>query len=412
MAKRILILGGGVGGQVAANELRRLLPREHQVTLVERNTRHAFAPSFLWVMTGARQPQQVTRDVRELLTPGIDVIETEVRSIDVNTGHVETLGQALAYDYLVIALGAELAPEAIPGLSEAAHTFYTLDGAARLRTALDTFTGGTIALVVSALPYKCPGAPHEGAMLLADVCHRRGLRDKVEVHLFTPEPQPMPVAGPGLGDTVRRMLEERGIVFHPLHKLTAVEPAARQMRFEGKPPVGYDLLVAIPPHRAPALLRNAGLTNEAGWIPVGPHTLATRHEHIYALGDVTAIPIPGRWKADVPLLLPKAGVFAHGQALVVADRIAAEIAGLEATQTFRGHGLCMLEAGRHAAGIAYGDFYSEPAPRIELRNVGRSWHLGKVLFEQWWLARKGIRGAMLESALKIGSRVAGVPVTL
>ena len=412
MAETILIRGGGVGGQVEANELRRRLSGEHRIMLVEKNARHAFAPSFLWVMTGDRRPEQITRDVRDLLSPGVDVIDAEARLIDVGARRVETSAQTFAYDYLVIALGAELAPDAISGLAEAAHSFYTLDGAARLRSALDAFTGGTVAVVVSALPYKCPGAPHEGAMLLADFFRRRGLRDKVEIHVFTPEPQPMPVAGPGLGDAVRRMLQDRGVLFHPLHKLTAVEPDAQKMHFEGKPPVGYDLLVAIPPHRAPALVRNAGLTNEAGWIPVDPWTLATRHERVYALGDVTAISIPGRWKADVPLMLPKAGVFAHAQALVVAHRIAAEIAGLEVTDTFRGNGFCMLEAGRHAAGVAYGDFYAEPSPRVEVRNVGRSWHLGKVMFEQWWLGRKGIRGATLESALKIGGRVAGVPVTL
>jgi sulfide:quinone oxidoreductase len=412
MAKTIVILGGGVGGQVAANDLRGRLSREHRIVLVEENARHAYAPSFLWLMTGDRQPEQVTRDVRDLLRPGIDMVEAEVRAIDVKARRVETSVQSLVFDYLVIALGAELAPDIIPGLAESAHSFYTLDGAVRLRSALDAFTGGTIALVVGALPYKCPGAPHEGAMLLADFFRRRGLRDKVEIHLLTPESQPMPVAGPGLGDAVRRMLEDRGVRFHPLHKLTAVEPDGRQLHFEGKPPVGYDLLVAIPPHRAPALVRNAGLTNEAGWIPVDPRTLATRHELVYALGDVTAIPIPGRWKADVPLMLPKAGVLAHAQALVVAHRIATEMAGLEVTETFRGHGFCMLEAGKHAAGLAYGDFYAEPSPRVEVRNVGRSWHLGKVLFEQWWLARGGVRGAMLQWALKIGSRVTGVPVEL
>jgi sulfide:quinone oxidoreductase len=412
MAKTIVILGGGIGGQVAANDLRGRLSGEHRIVLVERNVRHAFAPSFLWLMTGDRQPEQITRDVHDLLRPGIEIIEADVRAIDVKARRVETSAQSLVFDYLVIALGAELAPDVIPGLAESAHSFYTLDGAARLRTALDAFTGGTIALVVSALPYKCPGAPHEGAMLLADVFRRRGLRDKVEIHLFTPESQPMPVAGPGLGDAVRRMLDDRGVRFHPLHKLTAVEPDDRQMHFEGKPPIGYDLLVAIPPHRAPALVRDAGLTNEAGWIPVDPRTLATRYERVYAIGDVTAIPIPGRWKADVPLMLPKAGVFAHAQALVVANRIATEIAGLQATETFRGHGFCMLEAGQHAAGVAYGDFYAEPSPRVEVRHIGRSWHLGKVLFEHWWLARRGVRGAMLQWALKIGSRVAGVPVEL
>jgi len=412
VATTTLILGGGVGGQIAANELRRRLSSEHRIVLVERNARHAFAASFLWLMTGDRRPEQITRDLRDLLIPGIDVVRAEVRAIDVGARRVETSAQTFAYTYLVIALGAELAPDAIPGLAEGAHSFYTLDGAARLRSQLETFSGGTVALVVAALPYKCPGAPHEAAMLLADFFRRRGLQDKVEIHLFTPEPQPMPVAGPHLGDAVRRMLEERGVLFHPMHKLTAVEPDAGKMCFEGRPPAGYDLLVAIPPHRAPALVRNAGLTNEAGWIPVDPRTLATRHERAYALGDVTAIPIPGRWKPDVPLMLPKAGVFAHAQALVVADRIAAEVAGREATATFCGEGFCVLEAGRHAAGVAYGDFYAEPSPRIHVRTVGRSWHLGKVLFEQWWLGRTGIRGAILESALKIGSRVAGIPVTL
>ena len=412
MAKTIVILGGGVGGQVAANDLRGRLSGEHRIVLVEKNARHAFAPSFLWLMTGDRQPEQITRDVRDLLRPGIDIVEAEVLAIDVKAKRVEMSTRSLVFDYLVIALGAELAPDIIPGLAESAHSFYTLDGAARLRNALDTFTGGTIALVVSALPYKCPGAPHEGAMLLADVFRRRGLRDKVEIHLLTPESQPMPVAGPELGNAVRRMLEDRGVRFHPLHKLTAVEPDGRQMHFEGKPPVGYDLLVAIPPHRAPALVRNAGLTNEAGWIPVDPRTLATRHERVYALGDVTAVPIPGRWKADAPLMLPKAGVFAHAQALVVAHRIATEMAGIEVTETFRGHGFCMLEAGQHAAGIAYGDFYAEPSPQVEVRSVGRSWHLGKVLFEQWWLAPWGMRRRALESALRLGSRIFGIPMTL
>ena len=191
--KTILILGGGVGGLVAANELRRLLPAAggHRIVLVERNTQHAFAPSFLWVMTGDRQPAQITRDLRQLVRPGVEIVAAEVQAIDINTRSVQTSAQALNYDYLIIALGAELAPDAMPGLSEGAHTYYTLDGAEKLRDALHSFSGGTIAVVVSALPYKCPGAPHEGAMLIADALRRRGLRDNVKVHLFTPEPLPM-----------------------------------------------------------------------------------------------------------------------------------------------------------------------------------------------------------------------------
>ena len=410
-AKTVAVLGGGVGGLVAANELRRLLPGQHRVVLVERDRRHAFAPSFLWMMTGDRKPDQAVRDLRTLVRPGVEVVQAEVVGIDIGGGRVQTTRQSLGYDHLVIALGAELAPDAIAGLAEAAHTFFTWDGAARLFDTLRAFPerGGTVAVVVSALPYKCPGAPHEGAMLIADYFRRRGLRDRVEVHLYTPEPQPMPVAGPALGDAIQQMLRARRVVFHPLHKLTAVEPRARELAFEGRAPATFDLLVAIPPHRGPRVVRAAGLAGETGWVPVDKATLKTRHENVYAVGDVTAIPIPGRWKPDVPLMLPKAGVFAHGQAEVAARRIAAEITGTPVTATFGGSGYCMLEAGEALAGFAFGDFYAEPSPQVELRRTGRAWHWGKVLFEQWWLSPPGPRREVLRLALGLGARWLGIP---
>ncbi|HLE29147.1 MAG TPA: FAD/NAD(P)-binding oxidoreductase [Anaerolineales bacterium] len=410
--KTIVILGAGVGGLVAANELRRLLPAEHRVVLVEKNARHAFAPSFLWLMTGDRRPEQIARDVRQLVRPGIEVIVAEAQAIDLANRRVQTSVQSVNYDYLIIALGADLAPEAIPGLAEGAHTYYTFDGAAKLRDALQAFNGGKVAVVVSALPYKCPGAPHEGAMLIADTLRKRGLRNKSEAHLFTPEPQPMPVAGPVLGDAVKQMLTDKAVAFHPLHKLTAVNASARELSFEGKESFTYDLLVAIPPHRGPRLAREAGLTNEAGWVPVDRATLKTKPENVYAIGDATVIPIPGRWKPDVPLVLPKAGVFAHAQAEVVAHRIAAEIAGAETQRAFFGDGYCMLEAGEDLAGFAYGNFFAEPSPQIELRQIGSLWHWGKVLLEQWWLAPYGPRREALRLALTLGGKGLGIPVVV
>ncbi len=412
IGKTIVVLGAGVGGLVAANELRRLLPREHRIVLVEKNPQHAFAPSFLWLMTGDRQPAQITREVRQLVRPGVEVIRAEARAIDPTRRQVETSAQTLSYDYLIVALGAELAPQAIPGLSEGAHTFYTFDGAARLRDALLQFTGGRVAVVICGLPYKCPGAPHEGAMLIADLFRKRGLRDKVEVHLITPEPQPMPVAGPQLGEAVQQMLQGAGITFKPLYKLTAVNPESRELSFEAKEPIRYDLLVAIPPHRGPRIVREAGLANEVGWVPINRATLATRYENVYAIGDVTVVPIPGRWKPDVPLMLPKAGVFAHAQAEVVARRIAAGIDGTEAKDVFCGDGYCMLEAGEDLAGFAFGNFFAEPTPQVRLRKMGRLWHLGKVLFERWWLAPFGLRRGALRLALALGAKTLRIPVVL
>src|SRR4030043_794619 len=375
--KTILVLGGGIGGLTAANELQRLLPAGNRIVLVEKNPKHTFAPSFLWLMTGARRPEQITQDVRQLVQPGVDLLLAEGQTIDIANSTVQTSTQELHYDYLVVALGAELSPETIPGLGEGAHTFYTFDGAVKLRDALPDFSGRTVAVVVSALPYKCPGAPHEGAMLIADFFRQRGLDQKVEVHLFTPEPQPMPVAGPGLGEAVKQMLGNNGVSFHPLHKLTRVDADARELHFEEKGAFQYDLLVAIPPHRGSRIVREAGLTNEAGWIPVNHLTLQTQHGGVYALGDATASSIPGRWKPDVPLMLPKAGVFAHAQAKVVAQRITAEITKGGEPSEFPGVGYCMLEAGESMAGFAFGDFFAEQLQILEWRTSGQPQQLGK-----------------------------------
>ncbi|MCK6582505.1 MAG: NAD(P)/FAD-dependent oxidoreductase [Anaerolineales bacterium] len=409
--KTILILGGGIGGLVAASELRRLLSDEHRVVLIEKNPRQTFQPSFLWLMTGDRQPQQITRDVRDLVRRGVEVILAEAQAIDLTNRRVQTGAQTLSYDYLIIALGAELNLGAIPGLSESAHTYYTFDGATKLYDTLRNFAGGKVAVVVSALPYKCPGAPHEGAMLIANLLRERGLKDS-EVHLFTPEPQPMPVAGPVLGDAVKQMLGDRGVAFHPLHKLIRVDSSTHKIAFEGQESFSYDLLVAIPPHHGSRLARESGMANEAGWIPVDRATLQTKHENVYAIGDATAISIPGRWKPDVPLMLPKAGVFAHAQAEVVARRITAEIAGAGGRDNFPGIGYCMLEAGESLAGFAYGNFFAEPSPQIELRNIGKPWHLGKVLFEQWWLSPYGLKRETLRMEMMLGGRTLGVPISL
>ncbi len=411
-SKTIVVLGGGVGGLVVANELRRRLSRDHRITIVEKNAQHAFAPSFLWLMTGDRRPEEISRDVQQLVHKGVELLHGEARGIDLAAHRVETSAGSVTYDFLVVALGAELAPDSIPGLAESAQTFYTFDDANKLRIALRDFSRGKIAIVVTSLPFKCPAAPYEGAMLIADLFQKRGLRDKVDLHLFTPEPLPMPVAGPELGNAVRKMVEDRGITFHPLRKLTEVNPAPRTISFEGKESFAYDLLIAVPPHRSPLVVRESGLANQAGWVPVDSATLATKDESVYAIGDITAIPLPGRWKPDVPLMLPKAGVFAHAQALVVARRIADRIAGKAARDKFSGEGYCMLEAGEHLAGFASGQFLAEPSPQIKLRQIGRSWHLGKVLFEKWWLAAPGMKKGTLRLLIELGAKALRVPAIL
>jgi sulfide:quinone oxidoreductase len=207
-------------------------------------------------------------------------------------------------------------------------------------------------------------------MLIRDFLRGKGVQARVD--LYTPEPQPMPAAGPQLGEAVRTMLAERGVGYHPSHSLRTLE--GKKLQFEAREPLAADLVVTIPRHLPPAIVRAAGVANDAGWAAADPRTLATKDSSIFAIGDCASIPLPGRWRPDAPLLLPKAGVFAHAQALALAERLARSITGESSAPEFCGDGFCMLEAGEHLAGFAYGDFYATPSPEIHLRNVGKAWH--------------------------------------
>ena len=381
MGKTVLVLGGGIGGVVAATRLRRLLPREHRVVLIEREADHLFQPSLLWLMLGQRTAAQIARPIARLARRGIEVVRGTVERIDPARRTVVVNGKEQTADYLVIALGAELAPEAIPGLAQAGHNLYSLAGAQSLSAARAKFQRGRLVLLVSAMPFKCPAAPYEAAMLLADDCRHRGVRAAVSIDVYTPEPGPMPVAGAEVSKQVRQMVESKGIGYHPEHSVTQVDAEKRRITFANGASAEFDLLVYVPPHHAPPVVKEAGLVGPSGWMTVDRATLATSFASVFAIGDVTGIPLA------IGKPLPKAGVFAHGQAEVVARNIAAEINAASANARFLGHGECFLETGAGRAGLGSGNFYAEPAPRVALRPPGRLLHLGKLLYEKYWLYR-------------------------
>lgn len=388
--RAVVVLGGGVGGVVAAHQLRKQLPELHRVVLVDRDRRHLFAPSLLWLMTGRRTARQITRPLERLARRGIEVVFGDITGLDPETRHItvvegsSSVGRAtrgLEADYLVVSLGAELAPEIIPGLAEAGRNLYTLAGAENLRDALRRFDGGRIVILTAAPAYKCPAAPYEAAMLIADHIRRRNLAGESQIDVYAAEAGPMGVAGPDVSAGVRAMVEARGIGYHPEHQIVEVDPAGRQLQFANGASTGFDLLAYVPPHRAPRVVREAGLTDESGWVPVDRNTLHTVHPRVYAIGDVNGIPL------EMGKPLPKAGVFAEREARVVARNIAHQITGKGDEAAFDGYGECFIEAGSGRAGFGRGDFYAEPTPRIDLYPVGRRWHLGKVIFEKSWLRR-------------------------
>ncbi len=382
MSRTALILGAGLGGIVAAQTLRKLLPASDRVIAVDRAEQHFFPPSLLWLMVGERKPADFTRSLSRLADRGVEWRHGNVTRIEPRRREAEIDGQAIAADALIIALGADYAPEAIPGLADNGMNLYTMEGATAIRDALARFKGGRIVILTAAPAYKCPAAPYEAAMLVDAHLRKRKLRDQATIEFFAAEPRPMFVAGPEIGAAVRGMIEARGIAYHPEHQVKEIEPAAHRIAFANGVTAEFDLLIYVPPHRAPAVVRDAGLTNESGWIPVDRHSLQTPFDSVLAIGDITTIPL----KMGRPL--PKAGVFAHGEAEVVAHNIAHAWTGKGAPRRFAGEGLCFIETGNGRAGIGKGNFYAEPAPQMQMRSPSLFWHVGKIVYEKYWLYRR------------------------
>jgi sulfide:quinone oxidoreductase len=378
-AKTVIILGGGVGGLVAANELRRRLPKVHRIVVVDRESTFVFAPSLLWVLTGNRTVAKVSRPLSRLDRKGITFVHGEIESIDPQRREVVAAGQRLSGDYLIIALGADLAPETVPGLQAGGHNFYSPAGAEAFSADFAKFKGGRLALLTASPAYKCPGAPYETAMLLEAACRKRGIRRQTEIDLYAAEPGPMGVAGPDVSRAVRQMVESKGVRYHPEHQVTGVEPGTHRIRFSNGVEASYDLLAYVPPLRAPRVLREAGLIGDSGWIATDRHSFETAHTGVFALGDATSIPL----KMGKPL--PKAGVFAHKQAEVVARNLAHQITGGGERATYDGWGECFIETGDGRGGMGKGNFYAEPVPLVSVEPPTWRWHVAKVLFEKWWL---------------------------
>ncbi len=376
-----LILGGGVGGLVTARELRKRADKDHRIVLIDRQPNHLFSPSLLWLITGDRKPEKIVRPLDRLKKKGIEVVQGAVTAIDPSDKSVQVDGVEYEADYIVVALGAQLAPENVPGLAQSGHNLYELEGATAIRDTRAKVTSGDVTILVSSLPFKCPAAPYEAAMLLNHDIGKRGLESQVKVSLFTPEPGPMGVTGPDNSAAVRRMVEGKGVSYFPQHVVTSVDSDTKMLNFENGNEARFDYLVYIPPHVAPTVVKDAGLTNESGWAPVDRHTLETSFPGVFAIGDVTTIPL------EVGLPLPKAGTFAHGQAKIVAEIIAARASGKTVDAEFDGEGTCFIEIGGGKAGIGSGNFYLSPKPVIKIRKPGRILHLIKVLFERWWFRR-------------------------
>jgi sulfide:quinone oxidoreductase len=351
---RVVVLGAGFGGLELTTRLSDEFGAEVDVVLIDKSDDFVFGFSKLDVMFGRREAKQVRHSYRDFVKPGVQFVQSTIRAIDPHSKRVETDAGTFDADILVVALGADLDPEATPGLLEGGYEFYTELGAFALRDVLADFKGGRVVVAVTSTPFKCPPAPSETALLMHDFLTERGLRAQSQIALVMPLPVPIPPS-PDASKALLVAFEERQIEWRPNTLVRELDPT-RQVAIVGdddKTELSYDLFLGVPVHKVPDVVAESGMTVD-GWIPVDPLTLETQFPGVFAVGDVTSVGTP------------KAGVFAEGQATVAATRISALIRGEGESSHYDGRGICYLEFGRDQVAKVDVTFVTGQAPHGSL----------------------------------------------
>jgi sulfide:quinone oxidoreductase len=401
---RIVILGGGTGGTLVANRLRRALDEdEATITVVDRDDRHVYQPGLIFVPFGMAHPGGIVRPRGRQLRSGISFRESAVHSVDLETDevHLED-GTTLGYDVLVVASGVRLQPEETEGMTgrgwkETVFSFYDVDGAEALGAALERFEGGRLVVNVVDMPIKCPVAPLEFAFLADWHLRERGLREKTEITYVTPLDGAFtkPVASERLGS----MLAEKGIALETEFATGEVDGEAGRLVSYDEREVPFDLLVTIPLHAGAEYIgRSPGLGGDLDFVPTDLRTLqSTAKPNVFALGDATSLPTS------------KAGSVTHFEGEVLTENVLRHLAGDELEGEYDGHANCFIETGFGKALLIDFNYETEPLPGrfpttagpLPLLKESRLNHLGKLMFEWvYW------------HVLLPGREIPGIPTTM
>jgi sulfide:quinone oxidoreductase len=312
--KRIVILGGGCGGVVAATHLGRKLGADHDVILIDRRADHIFMPAFLFIMLGERQPRDISRSLKHIEKRNVQVVQSEIFGIDPTRQEVSVQNEKIHYDYLIVSLGLQTRPDLVPGFAESSQHPWEMESALRLRDSLAAFGSGRVVVGVPLGPYRCPPAPYEAQWLLDGYFRQRGIRERVEIEYFTREAEP---TGEAHDPPVWMDAESkrRGIKQNYEFIVRSIDPECKVVQGLYNYKMAYDLLVMVPPHRPAQVLLDSGLADTETGIRVDYDTLQTKWDNVYAIGDC----------ADMPA--SKAGGVAHQEADVLANNLAVQITG-------------------------------------------------------------------------------------
>jgi sulfide:quinone oxidoreductase len=384
MGSRIVILGGGTGGTLTANRLRKALPDDASIIVVDENDRHVYQPGLLFVPFGLAHPDEIVRVRSRQLRDGIDYRQSAIDHVDVEADRVHlTDGTVLGYDVLVIATGSRLVPEDTegllgPGWMENVFTFYDLEGATALEARLAAFRGGRLVVNVVDMPIKCPVAPLEFCFLADWYLQERGIRDKTSITLATPLDGAFtkPTASRALGG----MLREREIELVSEFNTGEVDGEGGRLVGYDEREVPFDLAVVVPMHSGAAYVGSSpGLGDELDFVPTDERTLQSKASaNVFAIGDATSLPIS------------KAGSVTHYEGDVLVENVQRFLRGEQLDATYDGHANCFIETGFHKAMLIDFNYEQEPVGGhfpspigVPLLKESRLNHLGKLMF-QWF----------------------------
>lgn len=377
MRTRVVVLGAGFGGLELTSILSDALGDALDLVLIDKNDAFVFGFSKLDVMFGRVTPAEARHPYRDIVKPGVRFLHSTVLSIDPVHRRVKTDRGTFEADFLVVALGADVDPEATPGLVEGGNEFYSVAGAEALRHVLPRFERGTAIVGVTSIPFKCPPAPSEAALLLHDYLTARGRSGATEISMVMPLGTPIPPS-PAASQAILAAFAERGIRFVSDRLVRALAPGRKVAVLNDGTEMPYDLFLGVPVHRVPAVIEASGLAVD-GWVPVNPKTLEARFPRVYAVGDVTSVGTP------------KAGVFAEGAARVVAAALLAQLRGEPSPGPYTGKGSCYVEFGHNVVGRVDVDFLSGPKPTGSFQEQSEALAVEKTLFGssrlQRWFGR-------------------------
>jgi len=385
--KRLLILGAGTAGTMAANKLRPQLPRdEWNVTIVDQSDTHYYQPGYLFIPFGIYRPDEVTKPTKRFIPSGVDLVNAEIDRVVADENKVVLMdGKELPYDYLIIATGTTPRPDETPGMADdlggSVHEFYTYKGATALAEKLRTWEGGKLVVHVTEMPIKCPVAPLEFTFLADAFFSEQGIRDNVDITYVTPLEGAFtkPVASKYLGD----MLDTRNVHLEPDFMIESIDAEGKKLVSFDEREIDYDLLVTIPLNMGADYIARSDLGDDLNYVPVDQYTLLSKkYDNIFAVGDASDIPAS------------KAGSVAHFAMDLFPANFMNHIQGLKMTEPFDGHANCFIETG-HGKGLLIDfNYETEPLPgKYPLPGVGpfsllketEINHWGKVMFRwMYW----------------------------